>query len=369
MSRSKSRDDKRVCWICGKEGHFKKQCYKWLDKNKNQRQGSDRGESSLAKDDAKDLVGLLVAEANSAESDKDEWVLDTGCTFHMMPRADLFIDMKPASGGRVRMANNTITEVKGIGSIRFENPDKTTFVLQDVRYLPGIARNLISMGSLEEKGCEFKAANGILKVIKGCTVFMKGARRRSLYILQAKARETGFNIGESGNASEQKDGQGSDIQLWHSRMGHLGQKGIEVLIKKGCFGDLKKTEMSLCKDCVIGKTHKESFGPALHITKEKLDYIHSDLWGSPNVPPSLSRSQYFLTFTHDYSRKVWTYFLRRKDEVFGCFVDWKKMVETQSERKIKKLRKYNGLEFCNIQFNSLCKEEGIVWHMTCNRTG
>ena len=62
MSRSKSRDDKRVCWICGKEGHFKKQCYKWLDKNKNQRQGSDRGESSLAKDDAKDLVGLLVAE-------------------------------------------------------------------------------------------------------------------------------------------------------------------------------------------------------------------------------------------------------------------------------------------------------------------
>ena len=64
----------------------------------------------------------------------------------------------------------------GVGSIRFENPDKTTFILHDVRYMPGISRNLISMGSLEEKGCEFKAANGILKVIKGCTVFMKGAR-------------------------------------------------------------------------------------------------------------------------------------------------------------------------------------------------
>ena len=220
----------------------------------------------------------------------------------MTPRADLFIDMKPASGGKVRMAYNTITEVKGIGSVRFENPDKTTFVLHDVRYFPGIARNLISMGSLEEKGCDFKAANGILKVIKGCTVFMKGARQQSLYILQAKARKTGFSIAESGNVSEQKGDQGSDIQLWHGRMGHLGQKGMEVLVKKGCFGDLKKTEMSFCEDCVIGKTHKVSFGPALHVTKEKLDYIHLDLWVSPNVPPSLSRSQYFLTFTDDYSR-------------------------------------------------------------------
>ena len=44
------------------------------------------------------------------------------------------------------------------------------------------------------------------------------------------------------------------------------------------------------------------------------------------------------------------------------------MVETQSERKIKKLRTYNGLEFCNLQFNSFCKEEGMVRHRTCTYT-
>lgn len=189
-SRSKSKDGKRLCWICGKEDHFKKQCYKWLDNNKDQKSVQDRGEASLAKDDAKDLVGLLVAEANSVAADRDEWVLDTGCSFHMTPRRDVFIDLQESSCGRVRMANNIVSEVKGIGSVRFQNQDGTTFLLSEVRYMPKISRNLISMGTLEEKGCEFKAANGVLRVIKGCTVFMKGMRRQSLYILQAKAKST-----------------------------------------------------------------------------------------------------------------------------------------------------------------------------------
>ena len=75
----------------------------------------------MAKDDAKDLVGLLVAEVNSAESDRDEWILDTCCTFHMTPRRDLFIDLKTTDGGRVRMANNTITEVMGVTPPNVDN--------------------------------------------------------------------------------------------------------------------------------------------------------------------------------------------------------------------------------------------------------
>ena len=131
-SRSKSKEGKRLCWICGKEGHFKKQCYKWLDKNKDGKPVQDRGEASLAKDDAKDLVGLLVAEANSAGADRDEWVLDTGCSFNMTPRRDVFIDLQESTNGRVRMANNTVSEVRGMGSVRFQNEDGTTFLLSEV---------------------------------------------------------------------------------------------------------------------------------------------------------------------------------------------------------------------------------------------
>ncbi|CAA7028218.1 unnamed protein product [Microthlaspi erraticum] len=118
----------------------------------------------------------------------------------------------------------------------------------------------------------------------------------------------------------------------------------------------------------MGKTHRSSFGPAQHVTKGKLDYIHSDLWGSPNVPISLGNSQYFISFIDDWSRKVWIYFLKSKDEAFDKFSEWKRMVELQSERKVKKLRTDNGLEFCNNRFDGLCKQAGIVRHKTCAYT-
>ncbi|KAG7532846.1 Zinc finger CCHC-type superfamily [Arabidopsis thaliana x Arabidopsis arenosa] len=363
-SRSKSRDGKKICWICGKEGHYKKQCYKWIEKNKNKVQAQSSGESALAKDDAQDLVGLVASEVNLSEDqmDQNEWIMDTGCSFHMTPRKDIFIEFQEVDKGKVRMANNSSTEVKGIGKVRFVNTDGTTFVLHDVRYMPGMSRNLISMGTLEAKGCEFKAADGILKVIKGCTVFMKGVRKASLYVLQAEAKKSEAMVAESGNQDLDQ------TQVWHSRLGHVGQKGLDVLAKKGCFGKDKVSGLKFCEDCVFGKTHKVSFGPAQHVTKDKFDYVHSDLWGSPNVPHSLGKCQYFLSLTDDWSRKVWIYFLRSKDEAFEKFVQWKKMVEVQSERKVKRLRTDNGLEFCNHKFNDYCKQEGMVRHRTCTYT-
>ncbi|CAA7024021.1 unnamed protein product [Microthlaspi erraticum] len=369
QSRSRSKDGKKVCWICGKEGHFKKKCYKWIERNKGKSHSQDSGESSLVRDDAKDLVGFLVNEVNMSreEGDHEEWIMDTGCTFHMTPRKDLFLEFKEVSNGKVRMANDSVSDVRGVGSVRFKNPDNTTFVLHDVRYMPGISKNLISMGTLEGKGCEFKGSEGILKVIKSCTVIMKGTRRSSLYILQGSAVESSSGVpglNAAATVSQNKD----QTELWHSRMGHIGQKRFDVLAKKECFGGSKVSDIKFCEDCVMRKTHRVSFGPAQHNTKEKLDYVHSDLWGSPNVPHSLSKCQYFISFTDDYSRKVWVSFLRFKDEAFRSFVEWKKMVETQSGRNIKKLRTANGLKFCKNQFNDFCKQEGMVRHKTCAYT-
>ena len=70
----------------------------------------------------------------------------------------------------------------------------------------------------------------------------------------------------------------------------------------------------------------------------------------------------FLSVIDDYSRMVWVYVLKYKDQVFSKFKEWKTLVENQSGKKVKKLRTYNGLEFCNQLFDSYCANEGIARH-------
>ena len=71
-----------------------------------------------------------------------------------------------------------------------------------------------------------------------------------------------------------------------------------------------------------------------------------------------------LTIIDDYSRKLWVFFLKNKSDVFATFKDWKILIEKQTGRQVKRLRTDNGLEFCSDAFNSFCKKEGILRHLT-----
>ena len=101
---------------------------------------------------------------------------------------------------------------------------------------------------------------------------------------------------------------------WHSILGHLSQKGLDLLVKEGYLESKDIDTLEFCEDCVLGKAQKQSFKKGKHTSKGTLDYVHSDLWGAPTVVPSLAEKQYFITFIDDYSRKVWIYFQRTKDD-------------------------------------------------------
>ena len=47
--------------------------------------------------------------------------------------------------------------------------------------------------------------------------------------------------------------------------------------------------------------------------------------------PSLSGSEYFVTFIDNYSHYTWVYVLKRKDQVFESFLEWKALVENFTE--------------------------------------
>ena len=59
---------------------------------------------------------------------------------------------------------------------------------------------------------------------------------------------------------------------------------------------------------------------------------------------------------------------KKKNKVLDAFLKWKKMVETQTGRKVKRLRSDNGTEYKNDPFLQVCQDEGIVRHFTVRDT-
>ena len=62
---------------------------------------------------------------------------------------------------------------------------------------------------------------------------------------------------------------------------------------------------------------------------EPLALVHSDVCG-PMPTLSMGGTAYFVMFIDDFSRKIWLYPLRRKDEVLSIFQCFITMVETHN---------------------------------------
>ena len=92
---------------------------------------------------------------------------------------------------------------------------------------------------------------------------------------------------------------------------HLRQEVIGV-------PQVQEEKHNHCKGCALGKNIRKPFPQTEHKSKEPLDIVHSDVCGPMSVH-SFSGYSYYVTFTDDYSKKTWIYFLKAKSEVFERF--------------------------------------------------
>jgi hypothetical protein len=100
---------------------------------------------------------------------------------------------------------------------------------------------------------------------------------------------------------------GVDTTLWHHRLGHMSEKGMQILHKIIFFPDLKQIDLNFCEHCVYGKQKRVIF---LRVKKEKkserLEIVDTYVLGPAQVS-SLGGSCYYVTFIDDASRKTWVY--------------------------------------------------------------
>lgn len=81
-------DEKKTrCHFCKKPGHLKKNRFAYKKKQMQKNQKPDPAEVT-EKVEGTDV--LNVVENNIG----DEWILDSGCSFHMCPHKGWFLDLK-----------------------------------------------------------------------------------------------------------------------------------------------------------------------------------------------------------------------------------------------------------------------------------
>ena len=147
------------------------------------KQGEKSGEASVVELDTTDGELLVVSGANLRDS--ENWILDSSCTFHMTLNRDWFFTYKPVHKGEVLMVNNASCKVEGIGIVRIKMFDGVVHTLGDVRHVPDLKRNLISLSTLDAKEYKYIGEGEVLKISKGALVVMKGHQKTTmLYVLQ-----------------------------------------------------------------------------------------------------------------------------------------------------------------------------------------
>ena len=95
--------------------------------------------------------------------------------------------------------------------------------LKDMRYVPQLQKNLISVGALEAHGLRGILGEGVLKMSSGSLVVLNGIRCNNLYYMNDSVVFENFAALE-----HLKDGT---TRLWHMRLGQVSLNSLEAFAK------------------------------------------------------------------------------------------------------------------------------------------
>ncbi|GJR86304.1 sodium/hydrogen exchanger 6 [Tanacetum coccineum] len=62
-----------------------------------------------------------------------DWIMDSGCSYHMTPMLDIFFDFLECDGGSVLLGDNKECKITGLGKVRVQLRDRLSFMLHNVR--------------------------------------------------------------------------------------------------------------------------------------------------------------------------------------------------------------------------------------------
>jgi len=308
---------------------------------------------------------ILTTDQNHRRRRDYHWILDSGATIHTTFQKHLLRNYKPTTG-QVRTAKGGGNiNIVGTGDILMQignkQGDTKTILLKDVKYIPSVTRNLISVKRLQEKNVEttFKAS-GEVDLKKDGDLIGQAFIQDGLPTLNCKPIP--FVIEEANLLSE------ATILTWHQRLGHINTNYVKKLSKRVDGMKIKDSPTEfVCKGCQLGKMRRKKF----HRTSQRQpskkllpgNKLHSDIAG-PITPESRTKCKYFGSLIDDTTRYSFILNLKKKSDLTNELINKVRYIEKQLERPVKVLRSDNGGEYKSSRLKLFKEKKGIKSEFT-----
>ena len=294
------------------------------------------------------------------------WWIDSSSTIHASNTLQGMQNLRKPVGSEqcIYSGSKMSSRVEAIGTCSLVLSSSFILELEKTFYVPIFSRNLISISRLVPLGFSFNFTDSAFSSSNKSKVIGYGALSDGLFHIQSHNDVTYNSMHVIAGLKRCVMNEGSSM-LWHRRLGHISIERMNKLVNDGVLSTLDFADFETCVNCIKCKqTNKSKRG--VKRSTNLLEIIHTDI-----CCPDMDGNglKYFITFIDDYSRYMYLYLLRSKDEALGAFKVFKDVVENQCGKHIKIVRSYRGGEYYgkyteNRQalgaFAKFLQENGIV---------
>lgn len=235
--------------------------------------------------------------------------------------------------------------------------------IENVLLVPKLKKNLFSVGVCTKKDCTVIFRGNVAQVKLENEVVANGLKQENGVCRML------FKVVKTGSVEEMSYAA-TNLNVWHERLGRMGERSTNELVKKGLVTGVKvsKNKKIFCEPCQVGKSHRQPFNVnSKKVTTEPGEKFHADVCG-PMPEDSLGGSRYFLTFIDDASGYRTVYFMKNKSEVLENLKIFERSVAHKFGRPLKKLRTDNRREYVNGEVKNYLESRRIIHEATAPYT-
>ena len=315
-------------------------------------------------DDDNALSKEGAALVNSTRSGSDSTALDSGATEHCAKH--ITGNLNTATVGSMSGLNGSRTVVKGMARVN---------KVRNVMCMPGISRNLLSVGRLlDEHGGQIAFTKHKAHLVtKGKHVVVAQRNGTRLYIVCHQDYELGTASGTAlaGTSISLEVAKQRVIAL-HKAYSHASIGTLRTIIANRNFDGVTTEHLKLlppCEACLLGKAHK---APKQRRASEKATTFAERLCADCTGPfrtRSVGGSTYLLVVLCEFSAWTWVFPVSTLRAVVQHLTTLLEVdLHQRDDRTVKFFRSDGGTEFNNKKVDELLAKHGIVREVTCANT-